>query len=121
MGEKTAFNKVLSKIKNRTYPNRIALRIKNISASRLNDFLKHITGVIHVGANIGQECQTYAQNNLDVLWIEPIPDIFERLTKNIACYPKQKAVNALVTDKDGEEYAFNISSNYGNSSSILVD
>src|SRR5690606_26492200 len=38
---------------------------------------------------------------------------------NIARYPRQRAVQALVTSRDGVEHTFNIASNAGASSSIL--
>lgn len=82
-------------------------------------FLKGLNGVIHVGANLGQERDLYDKFSLNVLWIEPIPDIFTDLCKNIQTYPKQKAVNALITDVDGGEYTFNVANNHGESSSIM--
>lgn len=82
-------------------------------------FLGNVSGVIHVGASSGQERRIYDSFGIDVLWIEPIPDVFERLQKNVQSFPKQRAVNALVTDCDGREYEFHISSNEGHSSSIL--
>jgi len=84
-----------------------------------NRFLRSAHGVIHVGANIGQERALYARHDLDVLWIEPIPDVFEALRKNIAEYPRQRAVQALVTNRDDREYEFHVANNAGESSSIL--
>jgi FkbM family methyltransferase len=119
MGQKTGLNRVLRAVKDHTYPNRVAKRFEHIFASSADDFLRHATRVIHVGANTGQERDIYAQYGLDVLWIEPIPEVFRRLAENIASYPKQRAINALVTDKEDEEYTFNLSSNDGLSSSIF--
>jgi 2-O-methyltransferase len=82
-------------------------------------FLREITGLIHVGAHCGQERKTYAKRNLDVLWIEALPDIFEKLCENIRPYPSQTAANYLLTDRDDAEYAFHVANNYGESSSIL--
>jgi FkbM family methyltransferase len=82
------------------------------------DILKEVTGLIHIGANVGQEAELYAQHNLDVIWVEPIPNVFDRLKQNIALYPKQVALEALVTDKDDEEYTLRIANNTGASSSI---
>jgi FkbM family methyltransferase len=82
-------------------------------------FLKKIKGVIHVGANTGQEIQLYAKFGLSVVWVEPIPDIFETLKNNLRNFPKQMALNGLVTDVDNEEYQFHLASNNGASSSIL--
>ena len=76
-------------------------------------------GVIHIGANLGQEKELYRYHNLDVIWIEPIPEVFSELEKNIEDYPKQKAYQHLITDKNGKEYQFNIANNNGASSSIL--
>jgi FkbM family methyltransferase len=88
-------------------------------AKRHDGFLREVGSVIHVGANTGQERDIYARHDLDVLWIEPIPDIYDRLRANLEAYPKQKALNALVTDEEGIEYAFNLCNNDGLSSSIF--
>lgn len=82
-------------------------------------FLRDISGVLHVGANIGQERGIYAQYNLDVLWIEPIPEVFYNLNKNLEDYPRQVAYQYLITDTDYGEYTFYIANNNGESSSIL--
>jgi FkbM family methyltransferase len=74
---------------------------------------------VHVGANTGQEAQLYAENNLNVLWIEPIPHVYKELVQNIAVYPAQRAHNALVTDTSGIAFNLNIADNGGQSSSIF--
>lgn len=82
-------------------------------------FLRGVTGLIHVGANIGQERDKYAEHGLRVLWVEPVPEVFRALTANLVAYPNQIACQYLVTDQDEEEYAFNVANNNGESSSIL--
>lgn len=82
-------------------------------------FLRQVDGVIHVGANSGGERDEYEALGLDVLWIEPIPEICARLRDNIRGLSRQRAVMALVTDVVGKEYEFHVSSNEGASSSIL--
>jgi FkbM family methyltransferase len=82
-------------------------------------FLKQTTGVIHVGANYGQERELYHSCGVRVLWIEPIPEVFKILRANIKNYPGQSAIQGLVTDQDDKEYQFHISNNDGMSSSIL--
>jgi FkbM family methyltransferase len=82
-------------------------------------FLREITGLIHVGAHHGQERRMYAKRDLNVLWVEAVPDIFEKLCDNIGTYPSQIASNYLLTDRDDAEYVFHIANNYGESSSIL--
>ncbi len=81
--------------------------------------LKQARGILHVGANMGQEAAQYDRNGLDVLWIEPIDRVFAELQANIAAYPRQRAIKALVTDQDGRRHTLHIASNGGSSSSIL--
>jgi FkbM family methyltransferase len=82
-------------------------------------FLKDIAGLVHVGANVGQERELYSTYDLNVLWIEPNPVVFAQLAANIESFGKQRALQALVTDVDNREYEFHISNNNGASSSIL--
>lgn len=85
----------------------------------LDNFLYRVNGVIHVGANVGQESALYNTFNLNVIWIEPIPEIFMELKRNIASLTNQTAFNYLVTDLNGCDYDFNIANNNGESSSIF--
>ena len=94
-------------------------RIKLLFGGKPDKFLKKITGVIHVGANTGQEIALYAQYGLSVVWIEPIPEIFEKLQSNLIGFPRQIAIKGLVTDLDNVEYQFHLANNNGASSSIL--
>jgi hypothetical protein len=66
-----------------------------------DSFLDRITGIIHIGANSGQERELNASKGLPVLWIEPIPDIYEKLVSNLRNFPNQQAVQALLYDRDG--------------------
>ena len=84
-----------------------------------DDYLKNISGVIHIGANLGQERTLYNHYGLRVLWIEPIPEIFEKLQKNVKNFKYQRALCELITDIDSQEYEFHIANNDGQSSSIL--
>lgn len=84
-----------------------------------HSYLRKARGVIHIGANEGQERDLYAALGLNVLWIEPIPEVFRVLQQNISEFPKQRALNYLVMDEDGREYEFHISNGAGASSSIL--
>ena len=86
---------------------------------KAHHYFKDIIGIIHVGANTGQEIELYAKYNLSVLWIEPIPEIFAKLQSNLAGFPKQTALEGLVTDVNNKEYDFHLASNGGASSSIL--
>jgi FkbM family methyltransferase len=84
-----------------------------------HSYLRKIRGLIHIGANDGQERDFYAAFGLDVVWIEPIPDVFASLKLNIAEFPKQRALNYLVTEENGKEYELHIADNSGASSSIF--
>lgn len=97
----------------------ILRRAKSILRRDADRFLSQISGVIHVGANTGQERELYQEYGLRVLWIEPLPDVFSRLKANILSYPLQSALQALVTDRDDELYEFHVSNYDGVSSSIL--
>lgn len=81
-------------------------------------FLRQTHGLVHVGANQGQERGLYAALNLRVIWIEPIPEVFEQLSRNIAGLPEQRALNLLITGQDGQQCEFHIANN-SESSSIL--
>lgn len=99
-------------LKLKRYPLRAYGRYKE------NKLLKEISGIVHVGANRGQEIGKYDKFELDVLWIEPIPDLVRQLTSNIGSLKKQKVIQALITDEDHKTYAFHIANNNGASSSI---
>lgn len=92
---------------------------KSIFLPDPHSFLKKVNGVIHIGANTGQERERYNEYVLSVIWVEPIPEVFEKLQENILNFPKQKAYRYLLTDCDDQTYKFNIASNDGRSSSIL--
>lgn len=85
----------------------------------LDRFREDCSGVIHVGANSGQERHLYAQHRLPVIWIEPLDAPFKSLLMNIRNLPDQTAIKALITDRDGDRHILNIASNEGKSSSIL--
>ena len=82
-------------------------------------FLPLLSGIVHVGANTGQERALYDSYRLPVLWIEPIPEVFGTLQHNLCSYRDQRAVQALVADTDGREVDFHVASNDGASSSML--
>lgn len=82
-------------------------------------FLKKVPGVIHVGANTGQEREHYASLGLNVLWVEPIRAVFEVLRSNVAVLPNQHAYCRLLADQDGIEFDLHVANNEGASSSIF--
>jgi FkbM family methyltransferase len=113
--------KLLKRYKKYARRHRLARLIKHtISPGAEFSFLPWTRGVIHVGANTGQERDVYGIYGIPVLWIEPIPEVFVRLTENIRAYPEQQALQALLADKDGSTVEFYLADNDGMSSSMLT-
>ena len=80
----------------------------------------NITGIVHLGANTGQERDLYRDCcGCEVLWFEAIPSVFEQLRLNLLPYHNQVAIKGCLSDTDGEKVIFNISNNESQSSSIL--
>lgn len=85
----------------------------------------HPKSVLHIGASHGEERDAYQNNGVEaVLWVEAIPNIFEKLKENLGVDDGQRylghtAVNACIHETSGLELDFNISSNEGQSSSIF--
>ncbi|MCL4777998.1 MAG: FkbM family methyltransferase [Gammaproteobacteria bacterium] len=90
-----------------------------VPAAPEDGFLKACRGVLHIGANSGQERETYARLRLPVIWFEALPQVFAELQANIAPFPDQVAICALLADQDGQKHLFRVASNNGASSSIL--
>ena len=99
--------------------NYAVFRIRTALREDPDRFLKKVKGIIHVGANTGQEMELYAKYKLPVVWIEPIPEVFETLQNNLKAVKNQVAIKGLVTDVDDNDYEFHVANNYGASSSIL--
>jgi len=78
-----------------------------------------VSGVLHIGANAGQEAAEYDAAGCKVIWIEGDPEVFERLRPAIADYPAQQAYCCLCSDLDDQPVTFHVASNCGGSSSIL--
>lgn len=85
-----------------------------------NKYKVNATGVLHIGASHGEEAAAYCNNGIvRTIWVEAIPEVFEKLVHHIAGFPGSVAFNACVSNKDGEEVIFHVSSNEGQSSSFL--
>lgn len=77
------------------------------------------TGVLHLGAHIGEEAVKYHMCGIgNVIWVEGNPEIHKRLVENVAKYRNHKAFNFLIGNEDGKEVDFRVTNN-GESSSIL--
>ncbi len=93
--------------------------MRDLRVYQTKQLMNRSSGVIHVGANEGQERDIYASYGLPVIWIEPIPSVFDKLSANIANYRNQRAFNYLVAECDEKPLVLNISNNDGMSSSVL--
>ncbi len=69
----------------------LVFRVHAIIFKKPYRYLNYAKGVIHVGANWGQEKDIYSYFNLNVISVEPIPEIFNKLKENIHRYPNQQA------------------------------
>ncbi|MEM8823341.1 MAG: FkbM family methyltransferase [Pseudomonadota bacterium] len=83
------------------------------------EHLRNARGIVHIGAHKGQERYIYRKLGLDVLWIEGNPEIFPTLQQNLRRFPRQRPIQALLSETEGDEVVFHVSSNDGLSSSIL--
>jgi FkbM family methyltransferase len=74
---------------------------------------------LHIGASHGEEREAYHANGINtVIWVEAIPEVYEKLLYNIQDYSGHTAINACIHEVDRLELDFNVSSNEGQSSSI---
>lgn len=77
-------------------------------------------GILHVGANTGQEAKAYQENGIEqVIWIEAIPEVFKQLLDHVDGIPNTLCINACVGDVDGKKVTFHVSNNEAQSSSFL--
>jgi FkbM family methyltransferase len=77
-------------------------------------------GVLHIGAHTGQEAPHYRAIGCErMIFIEALAHIFAQLEINLQKYPQATAIKACISDTDGEEVVFKITSNEGQSSSFL--
>ena len=77
-----------------------------------------IKGVLHIGAHIGQEFQTYERLGIkNVMFFEPLKKTFDRLKENVG--DKAILVNTALGNIEGEVEMFTETINEGQSSSVL--
>lgn len=94
-------------------------KFRNVEVDQVAAFLEGARGVIHIGANKGQERYLYEKLGLNVLWIEPIPSICQRLRKNVSSFRNQIVLEALLLDRDDVDVILHVANNGGASSSIM--
>lgn len=85
----------------------------------LAQYTSKANGILHLGANRGQEASAYHEKNIPVLWVEAIPAIHSVLEKHIQQFPDQRSCCGLLTNENGRQYSFNISNNDSGASSSI--
>lgn len=77
------------------------------------------TGVLHIGANRGQEFADYNRHGITKqIWIEALPNVFEDLCRNVSG-KDVVCLNECISDVDDHEVDFHESNNESQSSSFL--
>lgn len=79
-----------------------------------------ITGILHVGAHLAEEASLYHLLGMsNVWWIEGNSDNISKIDKVVEPYGHQ-VIDAVISDKQGEEVVFHIT-NYESMSSSLLE
>jgi FkbM family methyltransferase len=78
-------------------------------------------GIMHIGGHLAEESGFYRTINRKVLWVEANPDLYEELKLIIQPCAGQIAINALITDKENQEYTFHISNLLRGASSSIYE
>ncbi len=87
---------------------------------RLRNLDKPFANVVQVGANVGQELWAFEHYGIDwAIMIEPLDEPYRKLWKRSKAHPHFLPVQALCSSLEGIEYEFFVSSNRGESSSLL--
>lgn len=86
-----------------------------------NKYNLNIKGVLHIGAHVGEEAESYQQNGVShVWWVEGNKDLIDVLRKNVTRYNNNYVINSLVYKDDLSTIDFNIADwDMGMCSSIL--
>jgi len=76
-------------------------------------------GILHVGANRGQEAEEYHRAGVkNVVWVEALQHVYGDLVSNVSKYG-HTCINACVSDIEGRKVVFHESNNESQSSSYL--
>ena len=79
--------------------------------------VESVKGVLHIGANLGQEYQNYVDMNIkNILMFEPLKHIYDKLIENV---PAEMCVNLALGSESDEVEMYVTERNDGMSSSIL--
>jgi FkbM family methyltransferase len=78
------------------------------------------TGILQIGANIGQELQVFHENEIELaILVEPQGEQYEKLVLEAQKYSMYIPINVLCAETSGEHHSLHVASNDGGSSSLL--
>lgn len=100
---------------------KISTETKEYRDNLLTRHIAYSTGILHLGAHLGQEAARYHQLGKPVVWVEANPSIFRELIKRLEVFPNQKAHCALLDRENGLQRKFKISNNMRGVSSSIFD
>lgn len=79
-----------------------------------------IRSVLHCGAHLAEEAGAYAAADVgDVWWVEANPAVIMTIKDELAAYPRQHVIEALLWEEDGIVKTFHRTNYQGMSSSLL--
>jgi len=77
--------------------------------------------VLHVGANLGQECEAYELLGFtEIVWVEGWPPFADELESRLKDKKNHKIICAMISDIDNEHVEFSLTSNQGSSTALAV-
>ena len=80
----------------------------------------HPHGILHVGAHEAEELESYHSYGWGpVIWVEMLPEKFERLKQRFEGDPNNTVIHAACSDSDGDNLPLFRANNDGASSSLL--
>lgn len=79
-----------------------------------------VTGILHVGANDGDEYRSYCALTVGpIAFVEAIPQMADKIKARLDPARDDICINAVCSDEAGQIVKFNVASNHGLSSSML--
>lgn len=79
-----------------------------------------IKGIIHVGGSHAEEADSYLNEGITrQLWIEAIPEVFEKMKQKLDSNIDAIAIQACISDQAFKNVTFYVTNNAGQSSSFL--
>lgn len=83
-------------------------------------FVGNFDALVHIGANDGAEIPAYLEYGVRrAVFVEPIPQVYEVL-RGRCDEAGYVAIQALCTEKDGDQHEIHVASNRAQSSSVLA-